>query len=94
MGAACCESDPNLQIQNQGPRGGIDRPEGPGGSKIKFEYFGACYGRADPIVQLLAHKGISYEKIEVSMEGWGARKAADKTGEMGVLPIVHRLGKA
>ncbi len=95
MGAACCESDPNLDIQNRGPSGagGLNRPEGPSGSKIKLEYFGGAYGRPDPIVQLLEHKGVPYERIDLSMAQWGVRKGLGKTGEMGQLPIVHRSGK-
>ena len=94
MGAACCESDPNLALQDRLPSGGVDRPERPSGSKIKIEYFPASYGRPDPLVQLLEHKGIPYEKVEVTMESWAVRKATKKCGEMGALPIVHRAGKA
>ena len=61
---------------------------------MTIEYFGGAYGRPDPIIQLLAHKGISYDKIDVTMDEWGPRKAAGNTGEMGGLPIVHQKGKA
>ena len=63
------------------------------GKAIKIEYFPSSYARPGPLIMLLEHKGASYEKIEVSQEAWGARKAAGNTGEFGGMPIVHQDGK-
>jgi len=39
---------------------------GPPKAAITIEYFEGAYGRADPLVQLLAHKGEPYEYSAVS----------------------------
>ena len=83
----CCEADTDLK-PTSGPAGGLARPEG---TKLKLEYFGIGYGRADVIVQLLEHKGVDYEYVVATQEEWAARKAAGKGG-MGGLPIVHSHG--
>ena len=45
----------------------MTRTAGPtGGGKIRIEYFENTYGRADPIVQLLEHKGVEYEYVGLS----------------------------
>ena len=58
---------------------------------IRITYFRG-YGRADPIRFMLSHKGVPFEEIGVTPEGWGAKKASGDTGEMGGLPIVHGGG--
>ena len=61
--------------------------------KIKIEYFESAYGRADPLVQLLAHKGEPYEYCALSQEEWAARKQNGDTGEFGALPIATWEGE-
>jgi hypothetical protein len=43
--------------------------------KIKVEYFGMGYGRADCIRMLLAHAKIDYEYVGYDFEQWGKLKA-------------------
>ena len=82
----CCDSSEDLVLR-PAPDGGLDRK--PMGKAIKIEYFPDSYARPGPLIMLLEHKGASYEKIEISQEAWGARKAAGDTGEFGGMPIVH-----
>ena len=91
MGAACCDSSESIRPAQ--PTGSVGSKK-PMGSAIKIEYFPASYARPDPIIQLLEHKGVNYEKVEINFEAWGARKAAGDTGEFGGMPIVHQAGKS
>ena len=92
MGACCDSSGSDMR---PAPSGGIVKHAGgPSGQTIKVEYFDLGFGRADPIVQLLKHKGVAFEYVQVSQESWGTRKAAGDAGEMGGLPIVHIGGQS
>jgi len=58
---------------------------------VEVTYFGFGNGRADPIIQLLAHAKVQWKKHGLTFEEWGPRKAAGQTAEFGALPIV-KLG--
>ena len=101
MGAVCCDaSATGDQIDNPAPAG-LSRNEDPArvnadiaAESIKLEYFGDCYGRVDPIRQMLEHKGASYKFIGYTQESWGEMKENGGTAhlEMGGLPIAHYGG--
>jgi glutathione S-transferase len=55
---------------------------------IEVTFLGFGNGRADPIIQLLAHAGVNWKKNGLTPEEWGARKGAGETAEFGVMPIV------
>ena len=43
-----------------------------------FTYFAGVHGRGEPIRILLAYKGVKYVAEDLTMEEFGARKAAGK----------------
>ena len=51
-------------------------------TKVEFRYFG-LNGRADPLRMMFEYHGQAYEKIEETLEGWEAKKAAGGGGEFG-----------
>ena len=61
--------------------------------KIKIEYFGMGYARADPIRFLLHHANVDYEYVGYDFETWGKMKAEGKGGEFGGLPRATVNGK-
>jgi len=65
----------------------------PGKEKIKIEYFGMGYGRADCIRFLLHHANVDYEYVGYDMETWGNMKATGKGGEFAGLPRVTWNGR-
>ena len=59
----------------------------------KVEYFGMCYGRADPIRFLLHHAKVDYEYVGYEQAQWGQIKGTPAAGEFGGLPKVTYQGK-
>ena len=91
MGVACCEAESDLRpINADGTKelGQIGKPQ-----PIVVEYFGAGYGRADVLMQMLEHKKANYRFQEVTQEEWASRKPANQAGEFSCLPIVKKDGK-
>lgn len=88
---ACCESSDDLRPATAQP-GEVARP-GKNDEKITITYFEGGHGRPDPIQQLLEHKGVPYERRNISQEAWGEKKARGDTGEMGQLPVVVTKGR-
>ena len=105
MGANCCDSSAAEHLDTPAPAGitgGHQRRDdfarvnaNIAKESYKVEYFGECYGRVDPIRQMLEHKGADYQFIGHTAEGWAnLKKSGGNTGEFGGLPIVHFGGEA
>ena len=94
MGGACCDAQGDMRPA-QVPSGGLTKPQV--GGKIKIEYFFEGpeeWQRPAPLIFLLEHKGVDFERQTVSLADWPGRKESGNTGEMGGLPIVHRGGQS